>query len=690
MIMRIRQLFTKKSISLLVIAALLAAIFLAAYSFADDRDPYEELYAVLDEAITPRSSDYREEFPVPVDWRLEGETNVTVILMHSFRFLDDLYISYVNTGSETAKDTIIQYMCDYLDYGDERTQDIYYAWNDDSVARRVYRLAYWTYHFQEDIPADYLSRMTEELAYQAELLTDPDFYNWNHNHGMYQDLGLIAYALFWAEDETRSEYLQLAMERSEGYFDYVFTEEGVHKEHSPQYGYDIAQCLLIYGKAYEEFSPAFAEKCVEIYEGCGDYFAVIAMPDWRIPSLGDSPYFSLDEGRWTDNPWYQYVASGGAAGEEPPCNYVFPESGYAVMRSSWEGSPEDATYLLFAAATYSSAHKHSDDLGFILYHGGDLFVEAGKKDYDYTDEQTSYTYSNYGHNVMLVNGEGFPVVYAESGAQRIASADLETACATQITGYDMEADVKWVQGIQYRYSNATQVRTIAYDKDANIAQITDQVAATEQLEAQFLYHIAEGVEVQEQEKGWSLLRDGVVVAHVYVESECPIELETITDSAGSAPYYTTYYGSTDSPKQGSLLIVTMNCAEGNNEVSFTVELSPQSGFAEEAPMCGIDRESSSAVFLEVEDRPYGPFYISAKLTGNTLQVENTYSIENATYAWEIYAEDQETRITNTKYSEDSSWSYTFTEPGTYYIKAWIQMESGGKLSSFSKAIEVPN
>lgn len=71
------------------------------------------------------------------------------------------------------------------------------------------------------------------------------------------------------------------------------------------------------------------------------------------------------------------------------------------MRSSWEDDSDEATWMLFCASTFSSTHKHGDDLNFLLYHKGDLFVEAGKRDYNYNDPKTAWAYSAYAHNVLM-------------------------------------------------------------------------------------------------------------------------------------------------------------------------------------------------------------------------------------------------------------------------------------------------
>ena len=301
------------------------------------------------------------------------------------------------------------------------------------------------------------------------------------------------------------------------------------------------------------------------------------MPNGKIPSIGDSPEFQIYRYYWENTKWYQYVANKGMRGKMPPNNAIYPNSGYAVMRSSWKDKPEHATYVIFTAATYSSTHKHSDDLNFLLYYGGPLFVEAGNRNYDYQDPETAYVYSNYGHNVMLVNGQGFPVFFAKSGAQRISSQEMTLARVTGITGYDVQANVAWVEGKQYRYHNATQTRLLAYDKTVEnaVAEIVvrDTVEATEKLCAEFLYHIATKVQVQQTETGWQLWRDGTLVALMEIFSDAETTHRTVAGT-GEGEYRTAVYNGKLQAQYGSVLVLKVACEKGTTESGIKITLSP--------------------------------------------------------------------------------------------------------------------
>jgi len=268
-----------------------------------------------------------------------------------------------------------------------------------------------------------------------------------------------------------------------------------------------------------------------------------------------------------DIPEYEYIYSQGKNGVRPVDNVVFPQGGYAIMRSSWDDEEQNATWMMLLAATFSSTHKHSDDLSFLLYHKGDLFVEAGKRDYNYANEQTAWVYSGYAHNVLLINDEDFPIKVGNNGFRSIYPKALET----RILDYNLDEDVKWVKACQKRYKNIVQERTLKYDKLNHLVCVEDEIISTEGCKGTLLYHIAEGVDMKEAENGWDLYRDNVMVASVVVKCE-EKEITTITKTEGGDPYYTWIFGGDAVPKQGSLIKIDVPIQEGQNRIAMEIYL----------------------------------------------------------------------------------------------------------------------
>lgn len=92
------------------------------------------------------------------------------------------------------------------------------------------------------------------------------------------------------------------------------------------------------------------------------------------------------------------------AGAEPPHSCIYPEMGWAMMRSSWEN---DAT-LLAMKSGYTWNHAHADAGTFLLFHQGvPLIIDSGTCGYGRPEYSTYYRQSR-AHNVILVDGQGQP------------------------------------------------------------------------------------------------------------------------------------------------------------------------------------------------------------------------------------------------------------------------------------------
>ncbi len=89
---------------------------------------------------------------------------------------------------------------------------------------------------------------------------------------------------------------------------------------------------------------------------------------------------------------------------DPPNSCIYPDMGWAIMRSSWENN---AT-LLAMKSGYTWNHAHADAGSFILFKDGmPLIIDSGTCAYD-RQEYHNYYCQSRAHNVILFNGEGQP------------------------------------------------------------------------------------------------------------------------------------------------------------------------------------------------------------------------------------------------------------------------------------------
>lgn len=565
----------------------------AVYSASDDTDqglldrkleviewvlPVNNSYILDPVSMTVRDYDVS----LPFDWSCpEIDDRSTCYSIHGFTFLTNIYNSFVDEGRDEYRDLIISYMLDWIDQHPKALEGSEWAWHDDATARRVMRMSYYAYIWRDYLGEETYSIIKDSLDMQAELLASEDFYTEKHNHGMFQDMGLITYAYLICDDTDRSrEYLELAIDRTAEYYDFAFTEDGAYREHSPNYEATCMSYIRFFDTMYEGTGIEKVGQLSALLDASSVFLAHLVMPDGTIPSIGDSRELTISDYNayqgiykdLSDNEEYLYAFSRGELGSKPDDEAVFPEGGYAVMRSSWEDSPESATYMLFMASTLSTSHKHSDDLSFLLYHGGPLIVEAGNKDYNYLEEETAYCYSGYGHNVLFIDDEEYPVKIGQNGFRSLYSEAYETG----IIDYDISSDIKYVTGKQERFEGIYHARTLTYCESQGYVQVRDRISADRDCKGTLIFHIAPDVTVEDRPDGWDLYRNGTLAASVRVDCSRDTTLSTIREADSESPYKPWIVNSSKEVVPITLLKIDIDCTEGDNVASTNIFLAPLS------------------------------------------------------------------------------------------------------------------
>lgn len=516
------------------------------------------------------------DLSLPVDWSCPHSPQRSYkFWFNGFFFVDNLYFEYEESGNPEDGKLILGYMLDWAEQNSTYSKEDEWPWHDDATANRLLRWCLYYLKLKELCSPEERDRLEKSMAYQAGLLFSDEFYTSRHNHGMHQDMGLIIYALFYGNGEQQKIYVEKALARTGEYLDFVYAPDGIHKEHSPFYARDVLMDAKLLCEIVEGISPNFSAHVRPYIEGGQEFLLQIIQPDGAWPSLGDSSRtpsaFGIFRYHLPDNEEYQYIVSKGEKGAPPVVEAVFPEGGYAIFRSPWE-EEQQGTWMLFNAATHSSVHKHGDDLEVLLYHRGELFVEAGKRNFNYNDRETAWAYSGYGHNVLLVNGEAYPVKVGQSGFQSIYPEALQT----KITDWGQEDNFSYVTGYQCRFPGVEQERTMIYDRMVQEVRIEDSVKAKEEFAGTLLWHIAEGVQVKELANGWAFYRRDDFVARAEVMADVPCNLETVGED-GEYPYVPWIFNGNDDPAYGTLLKVNFEGKAGLSKVVLRVSFQEHEG-----------------------------------------------------------------------------------------------------------------
>ncbi|MDY6894728.1 MAG: heparinase II/III family protein, partial [Thermotogota bacterium] len=164
-------------------------------------------------------------------------------------------------------------------------------WHDHSTALRLDKIVSLIALFANSISINQLKILKKLLICHAIILSHEDFYSKHTNHGYDQVL-----AMYQATHPSIIDGLEklnrLAYRRLIDEIKFAFTEEGVHKENSPNYHRGMIS-NLIRGRKILNVLPCIDKgESLNFLDTILDkslyFLACIAQPDSRIPIIGDS------------------------------------------------------------------------------------------------------------------------------------------------------------------------------------------------------------------------------------------------------------------------------------------------------------------------------------------------------------------------------------------------------------------
>ena len=232
------------------------------------------------------------------------------------------------------------------------------------------------------------------------------------------------------------------------------------------------------------------------------------------------------------------AVSAPAAWEQLPKTSVYPKTGYAITRSSWENN---AT-LLAVKSGYTWNHAHADAGSFVLYDRGmPILIDSGSCPYG-DRLYRSYYCNDISHNVLLLDGMG----------QR---------CEDQIRGSKFPGSISdsfEKPGLFYVQADATgpvahlcsrMYRNFLW-LDDHVLVIVDEVLSHEPHTLQFLLHY-NGQRVALEDR-----------SHLITNERSRVRLYTISpddiQATSSTGYLTSNYGTTTGRGQQELEYLTLS------------------------------------------------------------------------------------------------------------------------------------
>jgi hypothetical protein len=376
----------------------------------------------------------------PIRWEEACRSNRSwAYELQAWTPLTPLLTRFEDTGERRFFEFALEVMLDWISQYPSSNVKSEFAWYDVAIGARAQRVGFALDVVARDTVYEdaIVAELVDATLMHAELLREDDIVAWHSNHGLLVAASQLALATrfpdlpgFEADSEQADDRLLQLVQRQ-------FTDEGVHREHSPDYHASVLGAIIGLLQDGIATAPELAERRREIE----DALAWFILPTGGIATFGDSDWRRLGagDGARHESAALTYARTQGREGRAPEDRVrCFRRSGYLVVRT-WPGPEgfEQASYLAQTAAFHSRTHKHADDLAVIWQERGvDLLVDPGRFGYLGRTEADSelaaagfwyahpariYVESTRAHNTVEIDGRSNP----RAGVEPYGSALLD-------------------------------------------------------------------------------------------------------------------------------------------------------------------------------------------------------------------------------------------------------------------------
>lgn len=337
-------------------------------------------------------------FERPIDWSVNPLDNTWRWALHSFQPLYSLVNAPVRPETGAVEDRVRvahELIEDWWSTNSDReSEPSPYSWRGHCVGLRAQLIA-WV-----NLPrGEWQDALVEA---HADELQRVDVYEFGHNHGLDQDLGLLALAGL----RGRTDWADFALERAARSATAMVDEQGATAEQAVGYSFYVLRLLRqVKWNAEEQGRPVPKE--ILRYLSIPEFLAYATQPDGRYVPIGDtSPVPAFDAGGAST-----WAATRGAEGAVPPRKEIVFDRGWVFGRSGWgagETPFEKETFfsLRFGPGKTDLDHGHVDQSSITYFsEGSPLIVDGAFGGYGDRGKHLAEK-SERGHSMVLVEGAG--------------------------------------------------------------------------------------------------------------------------------------------------------------------------------------------------------------------------------------------------------------------------------------------
>ena len=358
-------------------------------TIAKHADPVERANNVLENGIKV-AANTRIDLNSPPIWdELKSESRNIRYKLHSWVLLDPLLCAdQVAEGNEYLE-MAINIANDWIEHFIIAGEKDEFAWYDMGVGQRATKLPYMLRRLIE-IGGD--SEIISNFIIASEIhiseLSQEERVAMHSNHGLFQIAGLMALVrdIPWLSGSESG--FESAMELLKKMIDEHFADDGLHKEHSPEYH------LFMRNHLHSFQSTGWLDSDDEISRlltAVDDISHWMQNPEKKVIALGDSNNGLTSKSRWNE-----------INEQLTPGLKILPFGGLVIENTENGGL---FSQLVFSAQFHSRQHKHADNLN-VLYHLNEkpLLVDSGSFTYQYDLPERIYCESTRAHNTVEIDG----------------------------------------------------------------------------------------------------------------------------------------------------------------------------------------------------------------------------------------------------------------------------------------------
>ncbi|MEV6865914.1 heparinase II/III family protein [Streptosporangium subroseum] len=426
-----------------------------------------------------------------IDWHLNPHQNRSWALnLHALRWMGRLVVQYERSGRREYLDRAAGIAEDWVRKNPRGGTGLSpWAWAEHPIALRAPALVCLSAYVRS-------GWLSDSLIEHARILSDAALYKEGHNHGLDQDIALLAIGCRLGHERWKD----LAIRRMTRSARLAIDAQGVLHEQAPRYGVYVHRRL---GVAMEAIRSCGAEIPADLAARRGSletYVSHATQPDGRLVPIGDSPADVRPEG----------------FPHEGDTVKVF-DGGYVFGRTAWN-DPRSAHYSI-RFGPGRRLHGHEDHLG-VTYQAQerDILVEAGFHSYERTPYQ-KWTTSPEAHNVPIV-----------------VDAEFREGTATHLVGSSVERTRQSYRLTDNAYG-VSRTRSVLVSHGADLMAVLDSVPASSRLRN--LWHFGPSLRVTSNHDGRVVLADGdwrATLLQFAMPSCRPISGQTVRSGAISPRY----------------------------------------------------------------------------------------------------------------------------------------------------------